>query len=102
MPVMHSTDEPPQKGPLLTNGHRNESEQDHPDRAAEMLHTKSTMKTDKTKPLSVDINLKAISSELSNLYSPAVEAKVWSVASKGLLMVSDCPAQEERWPMVQS
>ena len=90
MPTANVVDVRPQNGPPATNGYDHDSgknDENGPSQAQSM--NGSRMSAQKAVG-AYDKDLPSLSSELSELYSPTVEAKIWAVASKALTMVSGC------------
>lgn len=83
-----TSDTKSQKGSLLTNGHLCDLGQNHNDDFGEVQATKDTVGSTRNGVESLEKGISSSRNELSLLYSPAIEAKIWAVASKALAMVS--------------
>jgi hypothetical protein len=88
MPTANHIQEIPHSETVLANGHHEQPQNGFRKEAIAVARDAANMKTTtQTGPHGLDTEMAHLSESLSTLYSPAIEAKVWSVAAKGIMMV---------------
>lgn len=77
-----------QNGSPLTNGHLHDVDQDHTTDFGKAQTREDVAVSTQNAAETLEGSVSSLWTELSLLYSPAIEAKIWAVASKALAMVS--------------